>query len=349
MYLRLAGKVLKRKLNVTSLPSFVTFFVTWRCNCRCIMCDIWKKKGYDDELTRAQIATIFSQLRLDVLRISGGEPFLREDIADIINVIGRKSRPGVVHVTTNGLLTDRIADAVTQVAEPRKLHIKVSIDSLGAEHDRIRGVSAFDKAMQTVERLAELRGKRGFFLGVNQTIVDNSGLKAYPELRDRLAEMDVDLLPVIAYDASTSLYSDTDAGSDPAFRSFGNLGEDELREFMAQLKKDTENVADLKEKLLKRYQLLGMQNWLLKGEDKPNPACVALHDHMRLLPNGDVPVCMYNRAVVGNLKSTPVNELWFGADIAPCRAWVRDCKGCRAGCEVNVSAIYTGDLIRALF
>jgi len=346
MYIRIAKKIVKRKLDIIEKPSFVTFFATWRCNCKCIMCDIWKKKDAD-EMTVAEIGEIFSQLRLDAVRISGGEPFLRNDLAEIINIIDQKSKPGVIHVTTNGLLTKQILSVVKKVKPIKKLHIKVSIDNVAKEHDRIRGVPAFDKAMTTVKELAKL--KKGFFLGVNQTIVDNDGLRIYPKLRDMLAKYDVDLLPVIAYDASTSLYSDTDEGSDSSFKNFGKFNKTDLKKFLKQLKKDTEKVGDIKEKLLKKYQLLSMENWLLRNRNDPNPKCVALHNHLRILPNGDVPVCMYNKAVVGNLRRSSLKNIWFGDKIQEHRDWVRSCPGCRAGCEVNVSAIYTGDIMRGLF
>ena len=73
--------IIKNKFNVISYPSFVTFIVTWRCNGRCIFCDVWKKQpNIKEELTIEEIKKIFLQLKnIDVLRLSGGEPFLRND------------------------------------------------------------------------------------------------------------------------------------------------------------------------------------------------------------------------------------------------------------------------------
>ena len=36
-------EVIKNRAGINTLPSFCTYIVTWRCNCRCRMCDIWKK------------------------------------------------------------------------------------------------------------------------------------------------------------------------------------------------------------------------------------------------------------------------------------------------------------------
>ena len=64
-------------------PRFLTYLTTFRCNARCVMCDSWQKGG-GDELSLAAIEGIFAQLpRLDAVRLSGGEPFLRRDLREI--------------------------------------------------------------------------------------------------------------------------------------------------------------------------------------------------------------------------------------------------------------------------
>lgn len=349
MYLRVLKNIVANRLGLITSPSFVSFFVTFRCNCKCIMCDVWKKKIQDEELSVPEIKKIFSQIKgIDVIRLSGGEPFLRNDLAEIIDTIDKASNPGVIHITTNGLLTKHIVETLKKIKNPKKVHIKISVDNLEKEHDRVRGVPAYKKAMKTIEELSKLRKKLGFFLGVNQTIVDSSGLKAYKKLKKVMKKYDVNVLPVIAYDASTGLYSDGSTETrDSSFSVFGDFKRKELGSFIRELKRDTQKVKNLKEKLLKRYQIKNMVDWLLKGKDT-NPPCVALKSHMRILPNGDVPVCLYNSKVVGNLKKQSFKKIWFGKSIEKHRKWVRNCKGCRAGCEVNVSAIYTGDIAKGL-
>jgi hypothetical protein len=72
---------------------------------------------------------------------------------------------------------------------------------------------------------------------------------------------------------------------------------------------------------------------------------VALHSHLRLFPNGDVPTCQFNSRTVGNLRQSSFAEVWKSVKADEQRQWVRKCPGCWAECEVLPSAIYTGDLL----
>jgi MoaA/NifB/PqqE/SkfB family radical SAM enzyme len=345
--------VILNALGITQYPGFITYFVTWRCNGRCNFCDVWKKRtDYSDELTVPEIIKIFRQLKkIQVLRLSGGEPFLRKDIADIVNGIDEVNAPGVIHFTTNGLLTERIIESVQAMKPAKKIHIKVSIDNIGAKHDENRGVpGAYEKAMATVKGLCALREKYGFHVGVNQGILDQNEIDSYYRLRDLLAPLGVPVFPSIAIEPTNSLYSNTGI-VDPSlsYKTFGHFSEEKLKEFMAVLVEDGKKVGDLQEQMVDRYHLKGLYNRMVLGKRSPHPECVALNNHMRLLPNGDVPVCLYNSEIVGNLRDQDFKTVWFGEKAKSARKWVHRCKGCWQSCESAVSAIYTGDIWKGLF
>lgn len=68
------------------------------------MCDIWKKEA-SDELNILDIDKIFKKIsEVRVIRITGGEPFLREDLVEIVNLIAKNTKAKIVQITTNGLL-----------------------------------------------------------------------------------------------------------------------------------------------------------------------------------------------------------------------------------------------------
>jgi MoaA/NifB/PqqE/SkfB family radical SAM enzyme len=73
---------------------------------------------------------------------------------------------------------------------------------------------------------------------------------------------------------------------------------------------------------------------------------VALRSHLRLLPDGSVPVCQFNTERVGNLLEQPFDEVWQGLPARAQRTWVGGCSGCWAECEVVPNALYSGDLIK---
>src|SRR5262249_50304803 len=112
--LRLLGSVVKNRVGAVPRPAFCTYLVSYRCHARCGMCDSWRMKP-GRELTAAEVATVFAKIgRLDVVRVTGGEPFLREDLVEVVRAIAAASDPMIVHVTTNGSFPDRVRDFVAR-------------------------------------------------------------------------------------------------------------------------------------------------------------------------------------------------------------------------------------------
>jgi len=98
----------------------------------------------------------------------------------------------------------------------------------------------------------------------------------------------------------------------------------------------------------KRYYLKGLRARLTGEVDpQPQPRCVALRSHIRILPDGRVPVCQFNTETIGNLLDQSFEELWDSDPARASRSWVDKCPGCWAECEVVPNAIYTGDMVRA--
>ncbi len=348
-YANIAKAIVNNKTGRVELPNMCTFIVTWRCNLRCFMCDVWKKTDYDD-MSVDDIRQVFRQIpHLDSLRITGGEPFLRRDLADITRAIVEENDPTVVHVTTAGVLTERILEYVRAVGS-RKLHLKLSIDAVGARHDEIRGGRGlYDKAMTTLRALVELREQLGFYVGVNQTITDRNVDHIEP-LRAEMDKLGVSVHYAIATDHYTLYRINTDKEKDvPDMKSvsMSDFTPEQLGYIFAQLDR-RDGIHDVPEWLVQRYYLRGLKNRLLRHVEKPKPSCIELHNHMRLMPNGDVVTCVYYPTVVGNLRQQSLADVWYNDEAKRQREIVRKCPGCWAGCEVKPNAIYTGDIARAL-
>lgn len=349
-YLNIAKAVVNNKIGRVDLPNMATFIVTWRCNLRCFMCDVWKKTDHDD-MTVDEIRHVFKQIpHLDSLRITGGEPFLRRDLTEITRAILEETNPTVLHVTTAGVMTERILEYAKAVGS-KKLHLKLSIDAVGARHDEIRGYRGlYDKAMRTLRGLVELREKLGFYVGVNQTITDRNWDHIEP-LRDEMAKLGVSVHYAIATDHYTLYRINTDKEKDiPNMKSvsMSDFTPEQLNYIFEQL--DTrDGINDLPEWLVQRYYLRGLKNRLLHQVESPKPQCIELHNHMRLMPNGDVVTCVYYPTVVGNLRKQSLEEVWYNDKTKKQRDIVRKCPGCWAGCEVKPNAIYTGDIVKAFW
>jgi len=337
----------------------LTYIVTFRCNANCVMCDSWKKNGHDDlspeELERA----LLEVPRLDVVRLSGGETFIRRDLLQLTEVLLRRTRPALLHVTTNGSYTERIVEFCEQRPRTTPLELLISVDAVDDQHDEIRGrAGSYRWAMESLGALVERQRELNLTLAVNQTVLGSDNAGSYPSLRARMAELGVRHQVVFSYQESAT-YSEQTAGSrataiSPAgsdsIETFGAIGTADAQHLLDQVELDARRWPSARgARLAKRYYLGGARNRLLRRTGKPNPPCVAVGAHLRLNPNGDVPICQFNNQSIGNLREIGFNELWRSTAAHGAREWVRACPGCWAECEVVPSAVYSGDILRALF
>jgi MoaA/NifB/PqqE/SkfB family radical SAM enzyme len=348
----LATTVVRTRLGRPNQPRLLTYIVTFRCNARCVMCDSWRKDG-EGELTLEQIEGIFRQLpELHAIRLTGGEPFVRKDLDQIAGLAQKILRPWLLHVTSNGFLTDRIVSFCERRDRSVPLQLLISIDGVGAKHDEIRGRhDAWDCAMATVRAIAPRQRELGLRLAVNQTIVDAESASHYSQLRDILRPLRVRHQVVVAYEASATYSLKREVDEAPrapgGFSTFGDIAVDQLATLFDEIERDLGDLP-FPERVAKRYYLDGIRQRLLDHRASPNPQCVALGAHLRLYPNGDVPTCQFNSARVGNLTEQSFDELWSGPTTEKQRRWVSNCPGCWAECEVLPNALYSGDLLRAL-
>jgi MoaA/NifB/PqqE/SkfB family radical SAM enzyme len=343
------SSVAHNRVGAVPRPRWCTYLVTYRCNARCGMCDSWRLKP-GTEMSVAEVTSVFSKLgKLDVVRLSGGEPFLRPDLIAIAETVRRASDPLVLHVTTNGSFPER-AEAFVRALGPKRLRLMVSLDGLAAEHDRNRGAEVtFRKALDTIARLRALK----VHTSVNHTVISRASLSDAAPLRARLRALGIDVHTVLAY-TDSAMYSIKLRGkrADALLASLRyplhpDLKGADVVGFVDAERRAVDDIADRGTRLAKRYYLDGLRARLVDdGEVPRGPRCVALRSHVRLLPDGGVPVCQFNTERVGNLAEQSFDAVWRGGAAAESRRWVDDCGGCWAECEVLPSAIYTGDLLR---
>ncbi|MFM7038274.1 MAG: radical SAM protein [Planctomycetaceae bacterium] len=349
---KLALSILQNRFRLTPRPLWCTFLVLYRCNARCPMCDSWRLKP-GRELNPAQVRSVFRKLGpLQVVRLTGGEPFLRTDFAEIADSVMQESQPQVLHVTTNGSFPDRIRQFATEFSHPRKLQLLVSLDGLEEEHDRSRGPEVtYATAMESILQLLPLR-KQGVSVSVNHTISSPTSLHDHAELASRLLPLNVTLHAVIAY-AESAMYSIKRVGtqaSDLIMQSgyplHPNLRDCDVVGFVHQRIKDAEKLPRIAERIAKRYYWTGLLSRLNnQSPPKLKPPCTTLRSHIRLLPDGSVPVCQFNTEKVGNLLEQSLHDVWHSDTTRNQRHWVDRCSGCWAECEVVPSALYSADFL----
>jgi Fe-coproporphyrin III synthase len=344
-------------------PALMTYNVTNRCNARCAMCEIhgWNSDK-DSELTAEQFGAFIRDpllRRLEVIRVTGGEPFLRDDIPRIYEHTASATDCKIFYITTNGSLPDRVDAFVKSAAGgSAKIHIQVSLDAMNGEHDRLRGVSGIgERAAETLGRLSELKKRYDFHAGINQTVMKTTldqigpvhefaeglGLghslflgAQFHEGKDMSGERpDVKPLPFAPQDGMTASEMEHFYAEHTALKSNPEAARRRSESFSAFLR-------DVSEEYLNE----GGRNRALAGRAKPAPACMAMFSHFRLMPDGEIVSCsVFRGEPAGNVKVNTFSEIWNGPRAAEIRRKVLRCKGCWIECDINPSIFYSGDIV----
>ena len=135
-------------------------FVTSRCNSLCRTCFYWDQLNKNEDLTFDQIRTLSETAPpFGKLWVSGGEPTMRDDMADIICTFYRNNHIHTLNFPTNGLLADNLDRIISRVLKDcpnLTLDLNFSIDGLANTHDTIRGVpNNFEKSLATMELMKQ--------------------------------------------------------------------------------------------------------------------------------------------------------------------------------------------------
>lgn len=124
---------------------------TYRCPMRCKMCNIWDNPTKVSEEFKPELLEKLPHL--DGVNITGGEPFVREDIEDIVKILLKKADRVVF--ASSGYFNDRIIKLFEKYKNEPKLGIRISTEGLSCKNDELRGrQGGFDKGLST---LLELR------------------------------------------------------------------------------------------------------------------------------------------------------------------------------------------------
>ena len=314
-------------------PLVLTFSVTNRCNSRCKTCYIWKAPArVSEELSLDEIELIFKSMdRLYFLNISGGEPFLREDLTEIIRLAKKYLSPNIIHIPSNGIAVDLIEKRVKEILEvlsdgKTTLTIKLSLDGVGKRHDEIRGVKGnFDRVIETYRRLSKLKEKYPYFhLGIN-TIISKFNVDHLDEIVEFVKKLKPDSFVTEVAEIRSELFNlQSDITPDP--ETYEML----IRKFMARTKHDLKykrsisRLTDVSRLVYYEYVIR-----ILREKRQVLP-CYAGITNAHLNPYGDVwPCCVlgYEKSM-GNLRDFDYNfkELWNSEQANTVRNYIKSGK-----------------------
>ena len=280
-----------------------TVIVTYRCNARCNMCSRYKRPSSPDE--EISLETIKKLPQMYFTNITGGEPFIRTDLKDIVRELYKKSDRIVI--STNGFFTDRIIDLCTEFPN---VGIRISIEGLEETNNRIRGLQdGFNRGYTTLKKLVEMHHPD---VGFGMTVQDANANDLVP-LYKLSNELGMEF-------ATASLHNSF------YFVESNNIIKD--RPMVAQNFEDLINEllkSNSPKKWFRAYFNHGLINYIY-GQKRLLP-CDMAFDTFFIDPYGDVMPCngTKEKEVMGNLNEQSWDELWNSEQAERVRKKVRAC------------------------
>lgn len=293
------------------LPTDVSIITTYRCCMKCKMCNIWR---YPSEIKREIQARELEMLPpLKFVNITGGEPFVRRDLDEIVEVSFRKA-PRVV-ISTSGYQVDEILKLAEKFP---KIGIRVSIEGLSTINDYLRGRdSGFDRGLKTLFGLRRL-GIKDIGFGITVSNDNSADMLELYELSKNL-QME---FATASYHNSYYFHKDDNVVTN----------KDEV----------SENFWELIDRLLEEknpkswfraFFNLGLINYI-RGNRRLLP-CEAGTVNFFIDPYGEVYPCngleeRYWKESFGNIRNVQsFDQIWHGPQADKVRALVRTCpKNC---------------------
>lgn len=280
-----------------------TVIVTYRCNARCSMCNRYKAPSKAEE--EISIETIKKLPKMYFTNITGGEPFIRTDLKDVVRELYKKSDRIVI--STNGFFTDRIIDLCKEFPQ---IGIRISIEGLEKTNNEIRGLNdGYQRGYTTLKKLREMGMKD---VGFGMTVQDKNAPDLVP-LYKISDEMGMEFATASLHNSFYFVEAKNIIKDRPMVaKNFENLVNELLK-------------SNSPKKWFRAYFNHGLINYIY-GQKRLLP-CDMSFDTFFIDPYGDVMPCngTKDKEVMGNLNRQTWDELWNSPEAEKVRKKVRCC------------------------
>ena len=343
-------------------PMTVTYSVTAACQSRCKTCQIGamfcqNPKRAEDDLTLDEVEKIFSSMHpVYFFNMSGGEPFLRKDLPEIVGLACKYLKPRVVHTPTNAILTERIVENTEKIIRIVRdynpsvpVTVKPSIDGVGELHAEIRGVKGnFECLLKTIEGLKRLENKYDNFHLELGTVISNYNIQYLDEIEDFVHSLGVESYRNEVAECRTEFFNLNDPITPPA-DVYQRLIKDFARKVEANIGKKKRLARTTEAMRVVYYDLAGK---ILEEKRQVIP-CYAGTSNVHINYDGGVwPCCVLGyEKQMGNLREYDYDfqKLWHSEEAQEVRKYI---KGKNCACPLANQAysnelLHMGTLIRA--
>ena len=326
MFTKRTKKALIKGILTKRSPIYVQYAVTKNCNLRCNMCASSLSRKEEDELTLPEIeklADVLDKLNIGIILLTGGEPFIRNDISEIIRIFARKGF--TVRLQTNGILAteEKIKEAYRAGME----EVTISLDTLDADkQDAITGQKgSWHKIIQSIARFSQILPQKGTLLGIN-TVVSKKNIG---EIRDIIRFV----TEIGFYSSLIPVHLNTSDKDDFIIRKKAPEFKFSLDSF-DEIERSYKEIIDMKRKgynIYNSYKFLRNTPAFLKGE-RVKWHCDSPYLYFAISPSGNFLPCVDIKTSISMLEEGFVglyNSKEFRSSM---EEKVKNCAGCFYAC-----------------
>ena len=307
-------------------PPFMIVFINSICNLTCEHCFYWRNLNRRDDLTFEEFEKLSLELgQFENLNLSGGEPFIRTEFAEICSLFIENNGVKQIYVPTNGYFTEKTDRELRKLLKLKPLQLfvcELSLDGMPEYHNRFRGnPKSFEKLMETYEMLVELQKE-------DPRVIIHSNIVATHENMDELRQLTnylYDRCPAMEHINLAVIRGDRKNPSlkGPALKQYKELYR-HIREVWKDREKD--RFGSSVEPILQWAKCKTMET---NSQFVP---CTAGVMSGVIYANGDVSVCEMHPPL-GNLRKKSFFEIWDSEEAQNLRASIR-AKECYCTTEV---------------
>jgi MoaA/NifB/PqqE/SkfB family radical SAM enzyme len=283
------------------------------CNCRCVMCDIWKANRNKQEISKEVLADhldSFRKLKVKWVVLSGGEALMHSNLwklCEMLKEIGIR-----ITILSTGLLLEKHANEVIRWSD----EVTVSLDGSAEIHNKIRDIpNAYQKLESGIRALRELNSN---FPVTGRCVLQRLNYFDLPNIIESALKLELNQISFFAADVSSTAFNRPE-GWQPERVADVALTAEEVYEFREIIEKIIEGQHDkfssgfIAESPDKMRKIVAYYSALNDDNEFPTARCNAPWVSTVIEADGSVRPCFFHRTL-GNINDTSLTDILNSAD-----------------------------------
>jgi MoaA/NifB/PqqE/SkfB family radical SAM enzyme len=279
-----------------------------RCNCRCVMCDIWKGNNNVQQLNESDINKLLASFRkfnTKLVVMSGGEALMHPNFFKLCDII--KAQKISICILSTGLLLKKYATEITAKSD----EVIVSLDGSKEVHDKIRNIpNAFEKLKEGAQELKKINKK---YKITARCVIQRDNFRDLSNIVNSAHDIGLDQISFLTADVSTDAFNRPELWGEEKIsevklsREELEIFKDEIESLIKTQQIDFENkfIAESPEKFRRFYKYYAAFHGL---NEFPQINCNAPWVSAVIESDGTVRPCFFHNKI-GDINGAALDEI----------------------------------------